>query len=279
MKINLLTDAKKHNLALMKLSAWHKKNGDEVFFNMPIIPADYVYASVLFEWNKKKYIADEYGGPAFKGSLPPEVESVYPDYKLYPIDYSLGYTFRPCFNSCDFCKVPKMDHPSVEHHSIWEFHNPKFKKICLLNNNTFQDPKWLETFEEIWEAGLTVIDENGYDLRLIDDEKANPLKRTKFHGKVHFAWDRVIDDVLIIEGLKTLRPYKISGATVYVLIGYNTTIEEDIYRCEIIKNYKQTPYIMPYKMTRKNKQFKRFIDTFMWRKYNTIKDAWNDYRG
>ena len=278
MKINLLTDAPKHNLALMRISAWHKANGDEISLNMPIIPCDYSYASILFEKNKKKFFADEFGGPAFEGSkLPQKVEKMKPDYDLYNIDYSLGYTYRPCFNGCDFCKVPKMNHPDIEHHSIWEFHDPKFQKICFLNNNTFQDPRWRETFEEIWDAKLTMIDENGYDLRLINDEKTAALKKTKFQGKLHFAWDRIQDEALIIEGLKLLRKYKMSGCRIYVLIGYNTTEDEDLHRCEIIRSYKQDPYIMPFNQSKKEKRFKRWIDTFMWRKYKTMKAAWLDY--
>lgn len=279
MKISLLTDAPKHNLALMKLSAWHKANGDDVTLNMPLFPADFTWASVLFKRNKKKFFADEYGGPAFSGkSLSSKMELMPPDYSLYPHNkYSLGYTFRPCFNSCGFCKVPKMNHPDVEHHSIWEFHDPRFDEICLLNNNTFQDSKWKETFEEIWDADLTVIDENGYDLRLLDDEKADALKRTKWKGKIHFAWDRMVDEALIIHGLKILRKHKMSGCRVYVLIGYDTTEQEDIHRFQKIVDYKQDPYIMPFNQSDKEREFKRFADTFMWRKYKTIEAAWMDY--
>ena len=72
MKISLLTDAPKHNLALMKLSSWHKKNMDDVTLNAPIFKSDYKYASVLFEKNKNIFIADEYGGPAFIDSELPD---------------------------------------------------------------------------------------------------------------------------------------------------------------------------------------------------------------
>jgi len=281
MRINLLTDAPKHNLALMKLSAWHKQNGDNVMLNAPIFPADYTYASLLFERNINKFTADEYGGPAIDGSvLNRDTELMKPDYNLFGLNYSLGYTWRPCFNSCDFCKVPKMVHPfsDTTHESIWDFHDEKHDTICLLNNNTFQDPYWKETFEEIWDENLFVIDENGYDLRLVDDEKAAALKKTKFKGKLHFAWARMQDEPLILEGLKTLRKHKISGAGVYVLIGYNTTQKEDIYRCQKIIEYKQNPYIMPYIRTKENRAFKRFIDSFMWRKYKTVTEAWGMYR-
>ena len=279
MKISLLTDATRHNLALMRLSTIHKEQGDTIMLNAPIFPADYTYASILFEKNKNQFIADEYGGPAFENSvLPLKMDDYFmPDYSLFNLDYSLGYSYRPCSNDCFFCKVPKFNHPDIEHHSIWEFHDPKFNKICLLNNNTFQDTQWKETFEEIWDEDLTVIDENGYDLRLLNNEKTAALKKTKFKGSIHFAWDRMQDETLILEGLKLLRKYKISRARVYVLIGYDTTQEEDLHRCQKIIDYKQDPYIMPYVRTKPNRRFKRFIDSFMWRKYKTINQAWCAY--
>jgi len=68
-KISLLTDAPKHNLALMKISAWHKANGDDVMINAPVFPSDYKYASILFERNINKFIADKQGGPAIENSI------------------------------------------------------------------------------------------------------------------------------------------------------------------------------------------------------------------
>ena len=290
MKISLLTDAPKHNLALMKLSTYHKSRGDDVLLNMSIIPADYTYASVLFEKNLHLFNADEYGGPAYVGTLggastqdktrnllPEYARAARPDYRLYGLDYSLGYSFYQCFRGCDFCKVEEIAYPDKDHHSIHEFRNPDFKKICLMNNNTFMDKRWKETFEEIWDADLTVIDENGYDLRLLDDEKADALKRTRFQGMIHFAWDRMEDEKEILRGLALLKKYKIKGH-IYVLIGYDTTLEEDIYRCQKLVDFGQDPYIMPFKRTDHNKRFKRFFDTFMWRKYKTIQEAWDNYK-
>ena len=273
MNISLYSDAPKHNLALMKISAWHKANGDSVCYNLPIMGYDKSYASILYEKNINMFIADEYGGPAFPGScLPASIEAMYPDYELYSINYSLGYTFRPCYRGCSFCKVKDMAHPDHDHHSIFEFYNKKFKHICLLNNNTFMDRRWRETFEEIWSENLIVIDENGYDLRLMDEEKAAYLKKTKFKGKIHYAWDRMDDENKILAGLKVA-----PKGTVYVLIGYDTTTEQDFHRCQKIVDHGFDPYIMPYNQSRKEKRFKRFMDSFMWRKYKTLKEAWLNY--
>ena len=280
MKISLLTDAPKHNLALMKISAWHKKQGDEVLLNMPLFPADYTYASILFEKNRKLFIADEYGGPAYdRVCLPKPICDVFPDYTLFSSNFfSLGYTFRPCYRQCSFCKVGDVLHPDTIHHSIWEFHDPKFDKICLLNNNTFFDKQWKETFEEIWDANLMVIDENGYDLRLLDDEKADALKKTRFVNKLHFAWDRMKDEYRILQGLELLKKHKINNTHIYVLVGFDTTVDEDFHRCQKLIDYGHDPYVMPYNQSKEEKNFKRFIDSFMWRKYKTLEDAWKDWR-
>ena len=85
MKIGLFTDAPKHNLALMKLSAYYKREGADVFFNMPLWSVDRSFASILFKWNANKFIADEYGGSGVsdtRDTLPKEIERCRPDYSL-----------------------------------------------------------------------------------------------------------------------------------------------------------------------------------------------------
>lgn len=272
MKISLLTDAPRHNLALMKLSAYHKAQGDEICLNMPLWKADMRYASILFDWNRLKYHADVYGGPAFAGCNTVAIPDCKPDYSLYGLDYSLGYTYRYCLRRCPFCKVWKIEHDKT-HKSIHEFHDSRFKKICLLNNNTFSDPQWKETFKEIWDADLIVIDENGYDLRLMDEEKAEALRKTRFEGKLHYAWDMMKDEASVLRGLK-IAPH----GHVYVLIGFDTTEKDDLYRCQKIVDLGHDPYIMPFNQTKAEKKFKRFIDSFMWRKFKTLGEAWINYK-
>jgi len=279
MKINLVTDAPRHNLALMKVSAYHKALGDTVTLNQPLQPCDKSYGSWLFG---QKYPTDVAGGPAVDPTLRLNgFEDIKPDYDLYGLDYSLGYTWAYCPRKCPFCVVPKQNNPKV-HKSIWTFHDSKFKKICLLNNNTFTDPQWRETFEEIWDANAVVVYDNGYDCRLLDDEKADALKRTKFDGSIHFAWDLMKDEGKVLQGLEIAQRYGIK-AVVYVLVGFDTTIDEDIYRCQKIHDLGHDPYIMPYKVagqkaTRQTRAFKRFIDCRYYRQYPTIQQAWEDYR-
>ncbi|GAH06832.1 unnamed protein product, partial [marine sediment metagenome] len=248
------TDSPKHNLALMKLSTYHKNRGDEVKLNMPLWKADYIYGSWLFDGNCREK-TDSDGGIAVNPSLqlPPNIEKLKPDYSLFNLNHSLGYTFRDCHRKCPFCKVPLLPKDKT-HYSIWEFHQEKFNTIELLNNNTFFDPLWEDTFKEIYKANLKIVDNNGNDLRLLDDHKAWWIKRLRWVNQPKFAWDMMKDKAKIIEGLKLLKKHKVD-AMIYVLMGFDTTLEEDLYRCEIINGMGFDPFPMLYKST---KQLRRF---------------------
>lgn len=290
MKIKLMTDAPKHNLALMKLSTWHKSRGDEVFIGKPQDECDISYGSWLFS---QRYPINISGGtgtdrPWDRLDNYSGAEVCKPDYSLYPkLGYSLGYTWEYCPRKCGFCVVPKQK-LSKYHMSIYEFLNPEYKKICLLNNNTFTDPYWRETFQEVLDANLVMIDENGYDLRLLDDEKIFWLNKINFDGIVHFSWDCIEDEVKIREGLSILKRLN-HRIQIYVLVGYpdwRPIGETDIARCQIINEYGFDPYIMVYnrhidgsspKMRLLNRYQRMVNRTFLWRKYG-FKKAWEEYR-
>jgi len=113
MKVLLVDfDSKIPNLALMKLSAWHKQKGDLVGFD--IQDPDQVYVSVVFSKNKSQAAGlttmfpnsmISFGGPGWdlQNFLPEEIEKIKPDYDLYPSEYSQGYTTRGCIRKCPFC--------------------------------------------------------------------------------------------------------------------------------------------------------------------------------
>jgi hypothetical protein len=251
MKISILTpDTKKYfpNLAAMKISAFWKSMGAAVFLNFPLQKADYTYASVLFT-STHDPIADEIGGPKYPHiKLSPEIDAMKPDYSLYPwLDYSVGYTYRACPRSCDFCIVQRQKNDET-HYSIWSFHDEKFKKIGLLNNNTLADIYWRETFQEIWDAKLTVIDLSGFDARLITEESAYCIANTKFQGQIHIAWDFIEHEAEVVRGINHLLKagVKANRITCYVLMGYSTTESEDLYRLRVLRNYGILAFAMPF---------------------------------
>lgn len=277
MKINLLSDSPWHNLALMKISTYHKNAGDEVKLNMPLWKADYSYASWIFE-DGIRFGAQETGGIAVdpKITLPEAIEKLKPDYSLFNLNHSLGYTFRDCYRNCAFCKVPKLP-KEKKHHSIWEFHNSEFDTIELLNNNTFFDPDWEETFREIQYEHLKVID-NGMDLRLLDDHRAWWIKQLRWkRHHPQFAWDQMQDEKKIIRGLKLLQKHHIRDCIFYVLMGFDTSLQEDLHRCEIIHSFGFDPFPMLYDPTSQLRTFRRMIYLRYYRSYKTISEAWKNY--
>ena len=125
MKIGLLqVDGKYPNLALMKLAAWHKKQGDEVMRISPIEQGtvDKGYASKVFSFTEDCYVSPdaERGGAGWglPNKLPYPVEHTYPDYDLFNCDYAMGFLTRGCIRNCPFCVVPKKE-GSLRHHAFW----------------------------------------------------------------------------------------------------------------------------------------------------------------
>lgn len=289
MRVKLMTDAPIHNLALMKISAYHKQRGDEVFIGQPMDKCDLSYASWLFHEYSFTSLSGGPGSMNIHDRLENHgIATLMPDYSLFPqIDYSLGYTWEYCPRHCEFC-VTSRQHLKQHHNSILDFLHPNFKKIRILNNNTFTDPHWRETFQEIWEARLTLIDEGGYDLRLLDNEKLEYLNKTHFVGLIHFAFDRAEDETEIRRGLEFLKGIK-HPVQIYVLVGYpkyRPIDRTDIDRCEIIKSAGFDPHIMVYNREIKTKnpsmqllnRYYRMVNrTFQWRKHGFQK-AWELYR-
>lgn len=277
MLVNVLTpDSKMPNLAAMKISAYHKQLGDKVTLNFPWFSgtsADLTYASVLFQGTPDP-AADLVGGPKYpEGKLPTEMDRMRPDYTLYPkIDYSMGYTYKACPRTCDFCIVPKQRNDET-HYSIWDFHDSRFSKIMLMNNNTFADPNWRDTFAEIADVKLTVI-EHGFDARLVGEEQAQAVKKLKREGYLHFAWDYPEHEAEVLRGLCHLKTAKVSKVMVYVMIGH-TTPEEDMHRVMVIDAMGYDPYIMALdKGNEYQRKFARWVNAKQ--VFRTVR--WNDYR-
>ncbi len=119
MKIGLVDVDSHHfpNLPLMKLSAYHKRKGDEVEFWMPLNKYDIVYKSKVFDFTPDidyMPMADQIfeGGTGYKTSvnLPHGIEHITPDYSLYPqYDEAYGFLTRGCPRKCKFCVVSEKE--------------------------------------------------------------------------------------------------------------------------------------------------------------------------
>lgn len=264
MKIGLIqVDGKYPNLALMKITNYHKKDNIEWvnYFNK----YDIIYSSKLFNFSKeditclntKELIK---GGSGFDISkkLPDHIENSDVDYSIYPkCNYSLQMFSRGCIRKCPFCIVYEKEGNIKPINPISL--NPKGKWIEILDNNFFANPEWKSAINMLlkWNQKVNF---HGIDLRIINEEQAYYLNKLKHYKQIHIAWDNPKDDLLpkIKEMLKFIKPYKIMC---YVLIGYWSTQEEDQYRVKELYNLGITPFVIPYNnKDNYQKRFSRFVN-------------------
>ena len=284
MKVGLFDiDSKYHNLALMKLSAWHKQKGDEVEFYKPLWHTTYdkIYCSKIFTKANKNdnYRTDDMicggSGIDIKGKLSKEIEHIRPDYSLYNLNYSLGFSTRGCQRNCGFCIVRQKEGQIKEHAEVEEFLNPKSKIIVLLDNNFLALSSHIKKLQKYIDKDWIMDFNQGLDIRLINKENAELLAEVKHLKQMRFAWDLMNYEKEVKEGLGILfkaeiKPYRIM---VYILCNFNTPFEEDMYRFEELVNLGVDPFIMIYENgNKKIRDFARWVNKRLYKVCD-----WEDY--
>jgi len=242
------------NLALMKLSAYHKARGDEVFLNFPLCQPDLTYASCVFTWKAKGLNLLKAGiikggsGIDLTTELPPEVEHTMPDYHLYPnVDFSLGFSSRGCIRKCPPCIVPEKEGYIKAWARIYEFLDPRYKRLLLLDNNFLAAPNWQETMYDLIAEDLEVDINQGLDIRLLNEDNLYYLKKLRTK-QLRFAFDHISSEPAVRQGIELLLKHGIPSRKLsfYVLIGFKDD-ETALDRMEILKSYKVSVYPMIFK--------------------------------
>ncbi|MFA5790610.1 MAG: hypothetical protein WC976_06090 [Caldisericia bacterium] len=271
MKILLLdTDSRIPNLALMKISAYYKKQGAEVQLNNELCNPDKVFISKVFTAGKITYPGPAtIGGSGYdlKVTLPKEIESMMPDYDLYGCDYSLGFTTRGCIRDCKFCIVREKEGNFHVVGDIYDFWDKRHKKVLILDNNILADKKhFTKICGQIQKENLAVDCNQGLDIRLVDEEIAKTLSATQMK-RVRFSFDNVGLEPIVRTKMKILVKYiKPSKIFFYVLCGFDTSFDEDMRRVQVLKSLGVDPFIMPYhKNSRLLNEFARWCNIFFFR--------------
>ncbi len=273
MKIGLI-DVDGHNfpnLALMKLSAWHKAQGDSVEWYQPLFSGhmDKVYMSKVFSFTPDyEYFidADEVyrGGSGYAitlengkevynknldAPLPYEIEHMYPDYSIYNItDTAYGFLSRGCPRGCSFCHVEaKEGRKSYKVADLSEFWSGQ-KNIVLCDPNILACKDWKDLLQQLIDSKAWIDINQGLDIRLMTAEKAEMIKQMKVK-ELHFAWDRYEDKDIIVpkfQEFKAVTKLDIRKLIVYVLCNYDTTLEQDLERIYTLRELGYWAYVMLY---------------------------------
>ena len=277
-----LVDVDGHNfpsIPLMKLSAWHKQQGDTVewydqLFHSTGKPFDKVYMSKVFSFtpdfpyyvNAKEVIKGGSGycirlengkeiyDTAKDKLLPSDIETIYPDYSIYydiipeVKNTAYGFLTRGCPRGCEYCHVGcKEGRKSYKVADIDTFWRGQ-KNIILLDPNITACRDWKPLFQQLIDSNAWIDFSQGLDIRLMDKEKTEMLKQMKIK-QVHFAWDRYQDKKEIVpkfKEFKELTGWDKRKLPVYVLINFNTTIEQDLDRIYTLRDLGYWPYVMVY---------------------------------
>ena len=200
MDIGLLNvDSNYPNLALMKLSAYHRAKGDAVEWYNPLSHYDKAYLAKVFTFTPDYgyYVqADEVerGGTGYDlhKVLPPEIDRLQPDYSLYPqIDGRTAYGFltRGCPNRCRWCVVPKKEGEIAPYMDVEEIATGGRNNLILMDNNVLASDYGLGQIEKIIRLKLKVDFNQGLDARLVTDDIARLLARVRWIQRIRFGCD------------------------------------------------------------------------------------------
>ena len=306
-------DGKLPNLALMKISNYYKSMGEQVEFVRPDAGRNYyekIYASAIFQKSHdecrklQEYYGDriEIGGTGvdIEKRLPPEIESMKPDYDLYKadmiypnikgimtkerkkkkaqqiVDAGIGFTSRGCIRKCPFCFVPKKEGEFRKDQEIKDIINPRSNVIILHDNNLTADPNCIDKLHEIRDRNLIVDINQGCDVRLMTPEIAQAMSEVHHLRSIHYAWDLMGFENQVLQGIKTMSKFiPASKHMCFCLVGFNTTFEEDMYRVKKLESLGVRPYIMRYNERRDDirmNHFARWVNAFIYKAVPNFED-------
>lgn len=235
------------NYALMKISAWHKAQGDVVEWWNPLYKYDRVYSSKVFDFTPDNPYLPEgaiRGGTGYQDIpmdkvLPAEIDDMYPDYSLYPnCDYAIGYLTRGCPNHCRWCVVPKKEGQIKPYRTWKDLVRYDTNKLILMDNNILSCGYGIEQLKGLIGSGYRIDLNQGIDARLVDEQVADILSQLSWIRFIRFSCDQKSQivpvkrtiDLLIKRGVK---PYRIF---IYLLV--TADIEDASERVEELKGYK-----------------------------------------
>lgn len=265
-KIGLIQiDGKMPNLALMKLASWHRKKGDDVrIIDLSTLGIDEWYGSKIFM-----------GGSGYdvKQKLPKDIEAQVPDYDLFNIDYSIGFTSRGCIRDCGFCIVKEKEGSMLECDFSKDI---KHSKYIVMDNNFLASPMWKEKLKFFIDNKIKVCFTQGLDIRLITEENAELLSKVKYYNRnftqrrLYFAFDDPSMENIFRKKLRILlkyvKPYRVM---VYILVGFNTEFSQDMFRFNLVRDFGCDPFIMVFN-NRKDipilRHFSRWVNKRIYKK-------------
>jgi len=153
----------------------------------------------------------------------------------------------------------------------------RHESVRLLDDNIMaKSDVFIATCEQLAKLGLKVSFD-ALDIRLVTDETAEALALTTPVTSYRFAFDCISYEADVVRGIELLskvgiKPWRL---LFYVLIGHNSTEDDDLHRVELLRRLGANPFASPINKT--DPYQKRFA---RWVNHKAIFKSvpWKDYR-
>lgn len=231
------------NYALMKISAWHKSQGNTVEWWYPMGDFDRVYSSKVFDFTPENpYLPPDTikGGTGYdiRSVLPDEIEAMFPDYSIYPdCDYAIGYITRGCPNHCRWCVVPEKEGDIKLYRTWQELVRQDSKKLVLMDNNILACEYGIQQLESLIDSGYSIDLNQGMDARLVTDRIAGILSRLKWIKYIRFSCDTVGQIKAVENAVRLLEAYGVKPYRIFIYLLVTSDIDNAARRVECLKKF------------------------------------------
>ena len=232
------------NYALMKISAWHKAQGDNVEWWNPLKNYDVVYSSKIFDFTPENpYLPENtirggtgYADVPLEQTLSPLIDEMFPDYSIYPAcDYAIGYITRGCPNNCRWCVVPSKEGEIKPYRSWRQLIRPDSKKLVLMDNNILASDFGIAELESLVGSGYAIDLNQGMDARLVDERVAKILAGLKWIKYIRFSCDQQAQIEPIMRTAELLGKYGVKPYRLFIYLLVTADIEDAVKRVEALK--------------------------------------------
>lgn len=235
------------NYALMKISAWHKSQGDTVEWWNPLYKYDRVYSSKVFDFTPvDPYLPEDAirGGTGYRDipmdqTLPLEMDNMFPDYSIYPeCDFAIGYLTRGCPNNCRWCVVPEKE-GNIRPYRAWEdIVRTDTNKLVLMDNNILACKYGIGQLHSLIGSGYQIDLNQGMDARLVNDRVAEILSRLKWIRFIRFSCDQKAQIGSVKRCIELLGKYGVKPYRIFIYLLVTADIQDAADRVEEMKDYK-----------------------------------------
>lgn len=210
------------NLALMKISAYHKLLGDDVEWWLPLNTYDIVYSSKVFDFTPENpYLPPDTirGGTGYGlyNDLPTEIDDMFPDYSIYTqCDYAIGFLTRGCPNKCEWCYVPRKE-GNIRPYAKWQdIVRADTNKLVLMDNNILASNYGIAQLEELSNTDYRIDLNQGMDVRLLTDDICKILAKLKWIKYIRFSCDTQAQLPYFEKLSELFNKYNISKSRVFI---------------------------------------------------------------